>query len=138
MADMLEVEGQLDGPAEDHVHDAQSIAGTEATETFSTAGPEGFYNSKKSSTWKKLKKMVGANTHSKAHGEVSIAGASCSTTVLLVLVLLNSDQGPVSHFAGVIIRQQCIPMHGMCSYAQQLLTCPAHVACAGTCNSSCW
>ncbi|WIA41488.1 hypothetical protein OEZ86_008863 [Tetradesmus obliquus] len=73
---MLEVEGQLDGPAEDHEHDAQSIAGTEATETFSTAGPEGFYNSKKSSTWKKLKKMVGANTHSKPHGEAPATAAA--------------------------------------------------------------
>jgi hypothetical protein len=72
MADMLEVEGQLDGHAEDHEQDAQSIAGTEATETFSTAGPEGFYNSKKSSTWKKFKKMVGASNHSKALGEVCV------------------------------------------------------------------
>jgi hypothetical protein len=94
MADLLEVEGQLDGPAEDHEQDAQSIAGTEATETFSTAGPEGFYNSKKSSTWKKFKKMVGATNHSKAHGEVSVIGDSFSTTVLLVLelvLLLHSD-----------------------------------------------
>jgi hypothetical protein len=74
MADMLEVEGQLDGPADEHEHDAQSIAGTEATETFSTTGPEGFYNSKKSSTWKKLKKMVGGTNHSKAHGEVGGIG----------------------------------------------------------------
>ena len=137
MADMLEVEGQLDGPAEDHEHDAQSLAGTEATETFSTAGPEGFYNSKKSSTWKKFKKMVGANTHSKAHGEVSVAGGQLQH-YMLVLVLLNTDYRPVSHIGGVIIRQQSILMHGLCSYAQQLLTCPAHVACAGTCNSSCW
>jgi hypothetical protein len=73
MADMLEVAGQLDGPAEELEHDAQSIAGTEATETFST-GAEGFYNSKKSGTWKKFKKMVGGTKHSKAHGEVGGIG----------------------------------------------------------------
>lgn len=70
MADMLEVEGQLEAAAAD---DTRSIAPTESeagfTETASTHGGESFYSSKKSSTWKKFKKLV--KVHSKADEGVS-------------------------------------------------------------------